>query len=242
MTEVQTGRVRSGHFSEEDWVDYARRQGGDQHGLEQHLAAGCRRCGRTLRFWEGVHGLAVQESSYRPPEGVVGRAKAQFALRPPAIPTRLARTVSLIFDGFRQPLPVGVRAAGPAPVQLVYKAGHYMVMLRVEPTADSDRLSVVGQILDEANPKKSLQDLAVLVLKGGEAVERTLTNHLGEFQLESEQAESLRISVGVPEIGSLTVPLPFGGGGTIDQPTKVARESGRKMGRKAVRKTKARHA
>jgi hypothetical protein len=220
-------------------VDFARRQGGDQHGLEQHVAAGCRRCGRTLRFWEVVHGLAVQESSYRPPEGVVGRAKAEFALRPPAIRTRLT---SLIFDGFRQPLAVGVRAAGPAPVQLIYKAGHYMVMLRVEPTGGSDRLSVVGQILDEANPKKSLQDLAVLVLKGGEAVERTLTNHLGEFQLESEPTESLRISVGVPEIGSLTVPLPFGDGGASEQPAKVARGSGGKTSRKAVRKTKARQA
>jgi hypothetical protein len=117
-----------------------------------------------------------------------------------------------------------------------------MVMLRVEPTAGSDRLSVVGQILDEANPKKSLQDLAVLVLKGGEPVERTLTNHLGEFQLESEPAESLRISVGVPEIGSLTVPLPFGDGRASEQPAKVARGSGGKTDRKAVRKTKARQA
>lgn len=238
MTEVQTGRVRGGHFSEGDWVDFARGQGGDRHGQEQHLATGCRRCGRILSFWEAVHGRAVQESSYVPPEAVVGRAKAEFARRRPARTTRLARTVSLIFDGLRQPLPVGVRTAGSAPLQLVYKAGHYTVMLRVEPAAGSDRLSVVGQILDEANPKRSLQDLAVLVLKGGEAVERTLTNQLGEFELESELAESLRISVGVPEIGSLTVPLPFEGGGASEQPARGARGSGRKM----VRKSKARQA
>jgi hypothetical protein len=231
-------------------VDFARRQGGDQHGLEQHLAAGCRRCARTLSFWEAVHGLAVHESSYRPPKGVVAQAKAEFALRRPSVTTGLAATASLIFDSFRQPLPVGVRTVGPAPLQMVYKAGHYLIMVRVEPTGGSDRLSVVGQIMDEANPKKSLQDLAVLVLKGGETVEHTLTNHLGEFQLESEHAESIRISIGVGEIESLTVPLPFGEVGTSGPPARVAGASGNKSGRKtsgktvakAVRKVKARHA
>ncbi len=243
MTEAQTGRVRAGHFLEEDWVDFVRGQGGKQRSLEQHLAAGCRPCGRTLRFWEAVHGLAVQEPSYGPPQGVVQLAKARFAVRrPDTMLTRLAKTASLVFDGFRQPLPAGVRAVGLAPVQLVYKAGHYMVLLRMEPTAGSDRLSVVGQILDEANPKKSLQDLAVLVLQGGETVERTLTNNLGEFQLESEQSEGLRISIGVPEIGSLTVPLPYGGGQASERPARVAPDLGRKTGRKVVRKAKARQA
>jgi hypothetical protein len=91
--------------------------------------------------------------------------------------------------------------------------------------------------LDEANPKRSLQDVAVVVLKGGETLERTLTNQLGEFQLESERAESLRISVGIPEIGSLTVPLPFGGGGASAPEAK-----GHKAGGSTVRKTKARQA
>jgi hypothetical protein len=249
MTEIQPGRARSGHFSEEDCVDFARRQGGDQHGLEQHLAAGCRRCGRTLSFWEAVHGLAVHESSYRPPKEVVAKAKAEFALRRPAVTTGLATTASLIFDSLRQPLPVGIRTVGPAPLQMVYKAGHYLIMVRVEPTAGSDRLSVVGQIMDEANPKRSLKDLAVVVLKGGETVEHTLTNQLGEFQLESEHAESIRISIGA-EIESLTVPLPFGEVGTSAQPARVAGASGNKSGRKTpgktvgkpVRKAKARHA
>jgi hypothetical protein len=236
MTDTQSARVRRGHFSEEDWVDYVRRLGGDRRGLERHLATGCRPCGSALRFWEAVLGLAGHEASYSPPDGVVGQARAEFALRRPETTSRLARTASLIFDSFHQPQPVGVRASGPGPLQLVYKSGHHMVMLRVEPTAASDRVSIVGQILDEANPKRSLQDVAVLVLKGGETLDRTLTNQLGEFQLESERAESLRISVGIPEIGSLTVPLPFGARGESAPEAKGAQ----KAGRRTVRRTKAR--
>jgi hypothetical protein len=79
--------------------------------------------------------------------------------------------------------------------------------LRVEPESDPDRLSVVGQVLDEVDPTKELRDLAVLVLSGTQTVDRTLTNHLGEFQLEPELADNLRLSVGVPDRGPLTVPL-----------------------------------
>ncbi len=231
MADVKTGRRRSGHLSEEDWVDFVRGQGGEPRstGVARHLAAGCLACERTLRFWKAVLGLAGQEASYEPPEGVVGQAKAQFALhRPPSPASRLARTASLVFDGFRQPLFAGVRAAGSAPLQLAFKAAHCMVMLRVEPTAGSDRLSVVGQIVDESNPDRSLRDVGVFVLRAGEAVERTLTNQLGEFQLETDPAQSLQISVGIPEMGVLTTPLPFGGKGASGRAARVAQASDRK--------------
>jgi hypothetical protein len=185
-----------------------------------------------------VVGLAGQEGPYEPPDGVVGQARAEFALRrPEGLRERVARKASLVFDSFRQPLPAGVRAAGPSPRQVLYKAGRYLIMLRVEPSADSDRLSVVGQILDEMHPKKAVENVAVLVLNGDEAVERTLTNRLGEFQLEPDPAESLRISVGVPEIGSLSVPWPMVG--TRAQ-GKVEHEGARKPGLRPGRKMKAR--
>jgi hypothetical protein len=38
-------------------------------------------------------------------------------------------------------------------------------------------------------------------------VDRTLTNQLGEFQLEPEPADDLRLSVGMPGRGPLTVSL-----------------------------------
>ena len=233
MAEIGTGMTRGGHFPEEDWVDFARRQGSEEQKarLARHLDTGCARCTPTLHFWQAVVGLAGQEASYRPPEGLVGQARAAFALRrPERLLGRVARSASLVFDSFRQPLPAGVRTTGAFPRQLLYKAGRYLIMLRVEPAAASDRLSVVGQILDEANPQRALEDLAVLALRGDETVERTLTNRQGEFELEPNPAESLRLSVGVPELGSVNVPLPSAGPeGRGKARQKGARGSGRRM-------------
>jgi hypothetical protein len=100
---------------------------------------------------------------------------------------------------------MGVRGAGPTPRQLLYKAGRYMIRLRLEPAADTERMSIVGQLVDEHPSPAAVQDIAVLALKGGKTLDRTLTNHLGEFVLEPDAAEDLRLCVGVAEIGTFTV-------------------------------------
>jgi hypothetical protein len=202
-------RAGRDHFSEEDWLDFARDQAIDRRtSLAQHLASGCSRCAATLRFWRSVLARAGSEATYAPPDFAVRQARASFALsRPKGLFARAADAASLVFDSFRQPQPAGVRAAGPSPRQMLYQAGPYVVRLRVDPGTDSDRLSVVGQVVDDADPTRDLQDLAVLVLSGKQTVDRTLTNRLGEFQLEPEPADNLRLSVGVPDRGPLTVPL-----------------------------------
>jgi len=90
-----------------------------------------------------------------------------------------------------------------------------------------------GQILDDLHPTKAVENVAVLVLNGDETVERTLTNRFGEFQLEPDPAETLRICVGVPEIGSVSVPWPMAG-------TKAPGNAGQEGARKPGRKMKAR--
>jgi hypothetical protein len=208
MAESQR-RQPQGHFSEEAWADFARRQGEPEQRaqLQQHLDAGCERCAATLGVWTDVVELAGQEASYEPPAEVLTSIKGRFKLsRPEGLIERAARSASLIFDSFRQPALAGVRAAGDSPQYLLYKAGRYLIRLQVEREAGSDRLAVVGQVVDEANPKSALQDLPVLLLSEKETLDRTLTNTLGEFELKSDPSEDLRISIGIPEIGTLTLP------------------------------------
>ena len=153
--------------------------------------------------------VADQEGAYRPPEGAIRQLRGEFALRrPKRLLERVAEQVALVFDSFRQPQPAGVRSAGPGPRQLLYKAGRYTIRVRLEPAADAERLSIVGQILDAQDPPSALQDIAVLALKGSKTLDRTLTNHLGEFVLEPDAAENLRLCVGVAEIGTFTVQPP----------------------------------
>ena len=227
------------HFTEEAWADLARPSARPEQGarLERHLEDGCAPCAQTLGVWTAVAALAAREGSYEPPSEAVTRLKEQFALRrPPRLVQRAVRSVQLIFDSFRQPVLAGVRAAGDPARQLLYKAGRYLIRLQIERLTDSDHLCVVGQIVNEANPKDGLRDLPVLLLNQDETLVRTLTNTLGEFQMESVPSENLRLSVGIPEIGTLTLPgrLAAAGGPGADADPGTRGGWGRR--------TKARHA
>jgi hypothetical protein len=209
---AEAGSRPDQHFSEEDWVDFARAQGNleQRARVVRHLEAGCPRCAQTLRIWAAVLSVAEQKASCPPPEQTIANLKKQFARqKPKGLRERLASEVALVFDSFRQPLPAGVRASGLLPPRyLLYKAGRYAIRVRVEPTAASNNCTIVGQILDEQEPTRALRDIAVLAMKGTRTLGRTLTNQLGEFQLEPDAAGSLQLSVGVPEIGTFTVEPP----------------------------------
>ena len=145
----------------------------------------------------------------RPSKEAVAPVKEQSTLRrTKELLELVARKAALVFDSSRQPVAAGVRVVGPSARRLLYRAGRYLVLLRLEPGADSDGLSLVGQIIDEGFPKKPLHDLTVLVSNGRKTVDRTITNRFGEFLLQPEPVENLRLSVQAPEIGSFVVPLP----------------------------------
>jgi hypothetical protein len=212
MADTDRRNRNDDHGAEEDWVDFAHGQSdpATRARLERHLEKGCSRCTRTLRLWRAVLDVADREEAYRPPDSALRQLRGQFALRRPQ-PLRqgIAELAVLVFDSFRQPQPAGVRASGVGARQLLYNAGRYTIRLRLEPAADTERLSIVGQILDAQNPPSALQDIAVLAMKGSKTLDRTLTNHLGEFVLEPDAAENLRLCVGVAEIGTFTVQSSF---------------------------------
>jgi hypothetical protein len=236
MAEAGKRRPQEGHFTEEAWADFARQQGEpEQRARQQRHLQGCESCARTLDVWTIVVGLTGQEAAYQPPDDVVARVKARFALhRPEGLLEGAVRRASMVFDSFRQPVLAGVRAAGSSPRQLLYKAGRYLIRLQVEREAGSDRLTFVGQIVDEANPKNALQELPVLLLSDKDTRDRTVTNILGEFQLQSDPSESLRLSVGIPEIGTLTLPGLLAGN-AMGEPEVLGTRGG------SSRRSKARH-
>jgi hypothetical protein len=199
------------HFREEDWLDFAREVGDREHRarVAQHLEAGCPECEQTFRLWAAVLSVADQATQVGPPDSVLRTMKQRFAQRrPKKLGERIAAQAALVFDSFRQPMLAGMRASsGIASRQLLYKAGRYTIKLQVEPGA-AQRLSIVGQILDEQEPSGGLRDIAVLALRGTRTLDRTVTNPLGEFHLEPDATDKLQLSVDVPEIGTFTVESP----------------------------------
>jgi hypothetical protein len=199
------------HFTEDDWVEFARSHGDPERRarVARHLEAGCRECEKTLQVWAAVLSVADQETSERVAEATRRATKRQVAReRWETLGERVSRAVALVFDSFREPQLAAVRSTGLSPRHLLYKAGRYTIKLQVEPGTVADRVSIVGQILNEQDPTGVLRDIGVRALKGGRTLDRTLTNELGEFHLEPDASARLQLSIDVPEIGTFSVHPP----------------------------------
>jgi hypothetical protein len=207
---VHSAARTGGHFSDEAWLDFARNQAGEAHeAMVRHLAAPCLRCAESLRLWRAVTDHASALPAALPPEGVVAAVKASFAARRPApAPSRASRAAALVFDSLRQPALAGIRASGTPTRQMLYRFGPYLVRISLEKAPGADHFTLVGQVLDESTPGRRLADVPVMALRGQQPVERTLTNDMGEFVMEPEVADDLRLSVGVPDAAPLSLPLP----------------------------------
>jgi hypothetical protein len=119
-----------------------------------------------------------------------------------------------VFDSFRSAAPAPVRAASSeGPRQLFYRAGRFAVRLRTEQQPETGRVSLVGQVMDEHKPDDFLPGVTVMVFSGSEAIDRTLTNRLGEFEFEGAPAEEpLQLAIGLAADGFLTVAVPIKNG------------------------------
>lgn len=154
---------------------------------------GCSDCERALRLWAAL--LSLDDQGASAPRGLL---------------EWVTSGVALVFDSFRQPQVAGVRASA-APRQLLYKAGRYTIKVQVEPGALSHQFSVLGQILDKGDAGEGVRDVTVVALRGSAALDRTVTNKLGEFHLEADaEGEALQLSVGLPEVGTFALLQPWG--------------------------------
>jgi hypothetical protein len=197
------------HFTESDWTAFARGAGDPARRarVAQHLEARCAQCEQTLRVWSVLLSVAEQEATQAPVPPALPAAE-RLARAGRRLSETMAARVALVFDSFRQPELAGVRGSASSPRQLLYKAGRYTIRVQVEPGSASDRVCIVGQILDEQDAGAALRDVAVRALKGTRTLGRTHTNRLGEFHLEPDATEELQLSVDVPEIGTFTVESP----------------------------------
>lgn len=200
------------HFSLEEWTDFARRLAAkdQQKAMEAHLAAGCRKCRRSLDLIAAFGDAARAAAGYEAPYYMVRCARAIFALQQPEkihiLPRVLAR---LVYDSFREPLPAGIRSQQRLSRQALYEAGDYRLDLRLEQERGGSSVSLVGQIENRREPQKKVGQIPVLLASGKEVVAKTLSNHFGEFQFTYKPKTGLRLYVPVlgEEAGGVDVPI-----------------------------------
>ncbi len=190
------------HFSMERWIDFARNVVGlrERAEMENHLSDGCKQCSKTLSLWQRVSEASRRESAYVPPQSVVGTVKGTFAIERPRRVGRAAQAIaSLLFDSAAAPLATGVRSAATAERQLLYGVSKYRIDVRIEPQSNSERVALVGQILNSRDPGKSIGAVPVRLCQGRRVLAESMTSPFGEFDVECDLGKGLQLRVSLPQ-------------------------------------------
>jgi hypothetical protein len=200
------------HFSIEEWADFARGVAARdrQTDMQEHLETGCKRCVSAVSLWKRVHQAAQREAGYEPPEATLRTVKGLYAIHAkPAMRADKAGFAELLFDSFRAPLEAGVRSSTTDVRQLLYGSGDHRIDLRLEPQADSDKISLLGQLLNSTDPASTTSAVPVTLLRGRKVVAESATNRFGEFHFEVELEENLQLRVSPPQGPEFSVALVY---------------------------------
>ena len=196
------------HFSEQVWADFGRGFSGSDkaRGVKAHLAAGCMNCKKTSRFWNRVQTMVRAEREYSAPENLVRLAKLEFTAKQ-ELQAEKWSLASVLFDSVSQPLLAGVRSSAAVARQVVYEAEGLTVDLRFDLLVPSGKISAVGQILDSHIAREPLTGAPVVVwTQNGQLVATATANAYGEFQLEFEAQDDLRLTA---RVGDRRVRMPL---------------------------------
>jgi hypothetical protein len=196
------------HFSEQAWADFVRgiSEPLTKTDIESHLARGCSDCRATSDGWNQVQTMVSNEKSYMPPENVVRMVKQEFVITNSAEQTSVLPT--LLFDTFTQPLTAGIRSGAAVARQLVYEAEGLTVDLRLDSQPHSGKVLVVGQVLDKRHPRVSPNGVSIaLWTQNGQPFLHVGPNESGEFQLEFERQDDLRLLIDVAGRKTIRIPL-----------------------------------
>jgi hypothetical protein len=194
------------HFSTTEWADFSRGtvDNARKEAMQAHLDGGCARCAEMARTWERVRQIARRERSYGPPESAIRTAKGLLPVHSGRGRTSLVR---LMFDSLQSPAMAGVRSTTTDARQMLYGIGAYRVDLRMEPQMDSDKVALVGQVLDSADPVKGGVQATVVLLRGRKVLAESQTNALGEFHLECSLEGNLQLQLTLPRDLGVRIPL-----------------------------------
>ncbi|MGA8872093.1 MAG: hypothetical protein WB460_13185, partial [Candidatus Acidiferrales bacterium] len=96
-------------------------------------------------------------------------------------------------------LAAGVRSAATTERQLLYGVSKYRVDVRIEPQPNSERVALVGQILNSTDPGKSVGAVPVRLCQGRRVLAESMTSPFGEFDVECDLGKGLQLRVSLPQ-------------------------------------------
>jgi DNA-binding response OmpR family regulator len=130
-------------------------------------------------------------------------------LRRNIVHRQITQSARLVLDSFLQPLPAGVRYSLQLSARkLLYESGGLMADLSLEPQENSQRITLVGQVLDAAEPKRRLASLSLVLQGRAGPIAVASTNESGEFQFDFDSEPGVRLEIGVKENHWVSLDLP----------------------------------
>jgi len=127
---------------------------------------------------------------------------------PNKILRRIVGATQLVFDSFLQPMPAGVRGARLPDRRLVYQSESLTADLWLEPQSDSQRIALVGQIVDPARFDCQFDSIPVVLHGSKGAIALTTANKFGEFHFNFEFEPSVTLEIEVRGNHWVSIALP----------------------------------
>lgn len=211
------------HFRQDEWVDFVRGlvRTNQEKAMRDHLQD-CESCGQTESLWRRVRQAAGREADYAPPVSAIRVAKAFWGTGPHASSGSLTdRVAKLVWDSWQQPLPVGVRTHTASPRQMLYRAGDYLIDLRVDRKEAVGHGFLVGQVMNASKMGHRVSQIPIVLEDGSEHAISTMTNAFGEFQVEFKDGRDFRLSVGLHKEGEVVISL----GSLESEPNQAVRNT-----------------
>jgi DNA-binding response OmpR family regulator len=130
-------------------------------------------------------------------------------LRRNIVHRQITQSARLVLDSFLQPLPAGVRYSLPLSARkLLYESGGLMADLSLEPQENSQRITLVGQVLDAAEPERRLASLSLVLQGRAGPIAVASTNKSGEFQFDFDSEPGVKLEIRVKENHWVSLDLP----------------------------------
>lgn len=195
------------HFEDKIWADYIRGTAApaSSEQVKSHLQTGCQECSQTLKTWQQLADATRRDRSYTPPTDVVRMVKQEFAIQHGEKEAAQPLMATLVFDSLKQPSPVGIRSAGTSARQVLYEAEGITIDLRFAANPPSKHMVVVGQVMEKSGLRGAIP---ILVFnERGNAVVETQTTEFGEFEIEFDATQPLRLSFEFDRGRKVQVPL-----------------------------------
>ena len=119
----------------------------------------------------------------------------------------------LLFDSHEQVASDGLRNSVIAARQLLFRIGSVFVDVEVGRESDSNRASIIGQMLDSSRPGHPPTGIRIALLDRGHPVASASSNDHGEFRLQFALKENLKLSVELDRKKPVHLPItnPLGG-------------------------------